>query len=176
MSSKTIPGETSSFTVAIDSTERVVATCAAIADTFVLRAKGLLGRSALGAGEGLWIVPCESVHTIGMRFSIDLLYLDRKCRVVQFRRAMSPWRVSACLTARSVLELPAGAIDSARVALGDTLIFTPSLGRSGDSPIPASPTHTNKTDRSGSPYIEVKNTVSSYYAACASRFYVQPLL
>lgn len=127
---------TSSFTVVVRSTERVVAACAAIADTSRLRNKGLLGRSALGAGEGLWIVPCQAVHTVGMRFSIDLLYLDRECRVLQLRRAMSPWRVSACMAARSVLELPAGAIDSARVVPGDTLIFTPSPSGSVDSPIP----------------------------------------
>ena len=48
----------------------------------------------------------ESVHTFGMRFPIDLVYVDRKHRVRKVRSGVRPWRMSACLTAHSVIELP----------------------------------------------------------------------
>ena len=73
----------------------ILAECADVADTSAKRQKGLLGRDDLPAGEGLWIVPCEGVHTCGMRFPIDVVYLDRKKRVRKLRSAMTPWRLSA---------------------------------------------------------------------------------
>ncbi len=85
------------------------------------RRKGLLGRDGLAPGEGLWIVPCESVHTFFMRFAIDLVYLDRKKRVRKVRHAVGPWRLSACLSAQSVVELPAGTIAATRTECGDAL-------------------------------------------------------
>ena len=85
------------------------------------RRKGLLGRDSLAQGEGLWIVPCEAVHTFWMRFPIDLIYLDRKYRVLKIRRGVLPWRLSACLRAHSVIELPSGTIASTRTMRGDTL-------------------------------------------------------
>ncbi len=96
-----------------------------LADTSARRSKGLLGRSGLGAGEGLWIVPCESVHTFGMRFAIDLVYLDRQNRIRKIRRNVVPWRMSACLTAHSVIELPSGAIQEQNVQRGDQIEFFP---------------------------------------------------
>jgi len=72
-------------------------------------------------GEGLWIVPCHGVHTFAMRFPIDVLYLDRQYRVKRIRPEMVPWRVSACLTAHSVLELPAGTIVRTGTQAGDQL-------------------------------------------------------
>jgi uncharacterized membrane protein (UPF0127 family) len=63
------------------------------------RRKGLLGRDTLPSGEGLWIVPCEAVHTFGMRFPIDLVYLDRQLRIVKIRSNVGPWRISGCLRA-----------------------------------------------------------------------------
>ena len=73
----------------------------------------------------LWIVPCESVHTFFMRFPIDLVYLDRKHRIKRCRNAVGPWRLSACLSAHSVLELPAGTIRNTQTQPGDTLEFLP---------------------------------------------------
>lgn len=89
------------------------------------RRKGLLGRDGLSPGTGLWIKPCEAVHTIGMRFAIDLVYLDRKQRVRKLRSNVPPWRLSACLTAHSVIELPAGTIRDTQTERGDTLEFSP---------------------------------------------------
>ena len=95
------------------------------------RRKGLLGRDGLAAGEGLWIVPCESVHTFFMRFAIDLVYLDRKNRVRKVRSSVGPWRMSACLSAHSVLELPAGTIGITRTERGDTIEFAPVTTEAG---------------------------------------------
>lgn len=85
------------------------------------RLKGLLGRKSLECGEGLWIVPCESVHTFWMRFPIDVIYLDRKHRVLKVRSAVRPWRMSACLRAHSVIELAAGTAREAGTMAGDVL-------------------------------------------------------
>lgn len=107
----------------------VLATRLERADTSKQRRKGLLGRLQLDRGEGLWIVPCESVHTFFMRFAIDLVYLDRNRRVRKLRSAVKPWRVSACLSAHAVLELPAGTIEETQTQCGDTLEFTTLLRR-----------------------------------------------
>jgi hypothetical protein len=103
-----------------------LALCLEVADNAKTRGKGLLGRSELPAGAGLWIVPCESVHTFFMRFPIDLVYLDRSRKVRKVREAVPAWRVSACLTAHSVLELPAGTIRRTGTRAGDMLEILPS--------------------------------------------------
>jgi len=101
----------------------VLAESADVADTSAKRRTGLLKHSELKPGEGLWIAPCESVHSFGMKFSIDVVYLDRAKKVKKVRKEMVPRRISACLTAYSVLELPVGAIEASRTAPGDQLEF-----------------------------------------------------
>src|ERR1039457_1909528 len=112
----------------------VLATQLTKAHTGATRRKGLLGRESLLPGEGLWIVPCESVHTFFMRFPIDLVYLDRKNTIRKVKSAVGPWRLSACFSAHSVLELPAGAIRDTQTQAGDLLEFS-ALGSTaaGDS-------------------------------------------
>ena len=75
-----------------------------IADTSAKRRTGLLKHEGLRQGEGLWIVPCESVHTLFMKFPIDLVYLGKDRRVRKVRHAVKPWRLSACLSAHSILD------------------------------------------------------------------------
>jgi uncharacterized membrane protein (UPF0127 family) len=104
-----------------------LACCVDVADEGSKRRKGLLGREALSAGEGLWIVPCESVHTFGMKFPIDLVYLDPDKRVKKVRSGLRPWRLSACLSAHSVLELASGSIRETGTRPGDRLEFFPVL-------------------------------------------------
>jgi uncharacterized membrane protein (UPF0127 family) len=104
-----------------------IAHCVDLADHGATRRKGLLGRDMLTAGEGLWIVPCEAVHTFGMRFPIDLVYLDRDKRVKKIRSAVPPLRISACLSAHSVLELASGSIRSTGTQPGDILEFSAAL-------------------------------------------------
>jgi uncharacterized membrane protein (UPF0127 family) len=98
-----------------------LATQLEVAGSGSTRRKGLLGRDGLLPGEGLWIVPCESVHTFFMRFPIDLIYLDRKNCVKKVRHAVGAWRISVCFTAHSVLELPAGTIRDSLTEKGDVL-------------------------------------------------------
>ena len=92
-----------------------------VADTSEKRRTGLLKHTGLAPGEGLWIKPCESVHTFFMKFAIDLVYIDRKQKVRKARKAVPPWRLSACLTAHSILELPAGTIERTGTQAGDEL-------------------------------------------------------
>jgi hypothetical protein len=99
----------------------VLAEAAEVADTSAKRRTGLLKHTSLAPGDGLWIVPCESVHSFFMKFTIDVLYLDRQHRVKKIRPEMVPWRASACLTAHSVLELPAGSITRTGTQKGDQL-------------------------------------------------------
>lgn len=103
----------------------VLATSLEVANTGPKRNKGLLGRKGLAPGEGLWIIPCESVHTFFMQFPIDLVYLDRANRVKKIRNSVPPWRLSACLSAHSILELPSGAIRESQTQAGDVLEFAP---------------------------------------------------
>jgi uncharacterized membrane protein (UPF0127 family) len=104
--------------------EVVLAQRVEVADYGASRRKGLLGRSGLPAGEGIWIVPCESVHTFGMKFPIDLVYLDRNKKVKKVRSGVPPWRLSACLSAHSVIELAAGTIHMTQTNPGDKLEFS----------------------------------------------------
>lgn len=96
-----------------------------VAGTGSTRTKGLLGRKGLPPGVALWIVPCEAVHTFWMQFSLDLVYLDRGLRIRKIRRNVAPWRLSACLTAHSVLEFAAGSVSEELAQLGDEIEFTP---------------------------------------------------
>jgi hypothetical protein len=109
----------------------VLATNLEVASSANSRNKGLLGRERLAPGEGLWIVPCEAVHTFFMRFAIDLVYLDRQNRIRKLRAEVAPWRISACLRAYSVLELAPGTIRDTETQRGDTLEFSPASSDSG---------------------------------------------
>ena len=105
--------------------DTVLAAAAVVADSSATRRSGLLKHESLAEGEGLWIAPCEAVHTVGMRFAIDVLYLDRKRKVLKVRERMVPWRISGCLRAHSVLELPAGMASQTGTLPGDQLEFVP---------------------------------------------------
>lgn len=96
---------------------------AGVADTSRLRKTGLLKHDRLDPGDGLWITPCEGVHTAGMKFPIDVLFLNRKRKVVKIRPAMPRWRMALCLWAHSVLELPSGTAAETGTAAGDQLEF-----------------------------------------------------
>ena len=97
----------------------MLAEAADVADTSAKRRTGLLKHTSLEPGDGLWIVPCEAVHSFGMKFTIDVIYLDRKRKVKKVRSEMVPRRISGCLTAHSVLELPAGTIARTGTQAGD---------------------------------------------------------
>ena len=97
----------------------------AVADTLVARFRGLLGKGALAPGTGLWIKPCNSIHTFGMKFSIDALFLDQERRVVGLAKDLRPNRISRIYTrASSVIEFPAGTLAATGTAPGDQLELT----------------------------------------------------
>ena len=85
------------------------------------RLLGLLGRDSLASGEGLLIDPCGSVHTLFMRFSLDLVYLSREFIVLKLVRNVRPWRFSGRLGARYTLELQAGEIARLKLSKGQAL-------------------------------------------------------
>jgi hypothetical protein len=103
----------------------VLATRLELADSGPTRNKGLLGRKGLEPGGGLWIIPCESVHTFFMQFAIDLVYLDRDHKIRKVRSTVGPWRLSVCFSAHSILELPAGTIAASQTQRGDVVEFMP---------------------------------------------------
>lgn len=101
----------------------VLATEAAVAGTSAARCVGLLRHDSLPEGHGLLIVPSEGIHTFGMKFPIDVAFLDRKKKVLKIRHRMGPRRLSFCLRAQSVLELPAGTLEATGTERGDQLEF-----------------------------------------------------
>ena len=91
------------------------------AESSAQRRTGLLKHERLEEGSGLWIIPCEAVHTFFMKFALDLIYIDRKHVVKAVARNVKPWRFSACFPAHSVIELPMGTIDRTGTQKGDQL-------------------------------------------------------
>lgn len=98
------------------------------ADNYFLRLIGLLPKKRLEAGEGLWIIPCNEIHSIGMQFAFDAIFLDKDLKVVHLIERMKPFRL--CLPikhAKTVLELDGGIIAQTGTQVGDQLQFDPSL-------------------------------------------------
>ena len=95
-----------------------------VADTTLTRFVGLMGRRSLATGHGLLINPSNGVHTFWMRFSIDVLFLDREHRVLSAYGNLRPFRVTAInWKASTTLELPAGTIAATNTQVGDLLQF-----------------------------------------------------
>ncbi|MBN2466463.1 DUF192 domain-containing protein [candidate division WOR-3 bacterium] len=91
------------------------------ASSFDERTRGLLGRASLPREEGLLIETPGPIHTCGMKFSIDVLFLDRQMRVVGMKTNLKPWRFAWTPGARYVLELAAGRIAETDAQVGDRL-------------------------------------------------------
>ena len=95
-----------------------------VADSVLSRLVGLLGRKSLKPDGGVWIVPANSIHTVGMLFSFDLVMIDKDFRVVNIKEMVRPFRVVwPKLRAESVLELPAHTIYRSRTEVGDQLVI-----------------------------------------------------
>ncbi len=99
----------------------MLADSAGVADTSKTRRIGLLRHDSLPPGQGLWIVPCEAIHTFGMKFPIDVIFLSKQRKVLKVRSNMPRRRMSFCLRAKSVLELPVGVIEASGTRPGDFL-------------------------------------------------------
>src|ERR1051325_1883297 len=99
-----------------------VATKIRKADSFLTRLLGLMRRKRLAPEEALWLVPGKAVHTVGMKFSIDVIFIDRDKKVVAVVPGMAPNRATRFyFAAHSVLESPKGTIIKSRTETGDHL-------------------------------------------------------
>ena len=104
--------------------ETFIATDAAVADNYIRRLVGLLGKTRRWAklGRGLWIIPSRGVHSIGMMFPIDLVFLSKDKQVVHIEEHFRPFRISrVSFKAASVLELPVHTIYRSGTKIGDSL-------------------------------------------------------
>ena len=113
-----------------------------VAEWWWQRLRGLLGRPRLQPGEGLLLTPCRAIHMAGMKYPLDVIFLDRQGTVVAVYPSIAPgkrtgWHASA----RSALELPAGTLDATGTQVGHTLRCSPADAREpGTSTHPVSPT------------------------------------
>jgi uncharacterized protein len=95
-----------------------------VCDSMIGRMVGLLGRRSLPPDGGVWIVPANAIHTIGMLFSFDLVLIDKNFKVVGLRELIRPFRITWPKSgAESVLELPAHTIFRSRTQIGDQLLI-----------------------------------------------------
>lgn len=100
---------------------QVLADRCRFANTVFKRMVGLLNRRSLAAGEGLLLDRCYGIHTVGMRFAIDVLFLDKEYRVIRAVPALRPFRTCVVKHAVYVLELPAGALAETGTEAGDQI-------------------------------------------------------
>jgi len=96
-----------------------------VADSILKRLVGLLGKRSLDPDSGLWIIPSRGIHTLGMLFDIDVVFLDRHLRVVRLRELVRPYSITPLvLAAESVLELPSHTIFKSGTEIGDELVIS----------------------------------------------------
>ena len=95
-----------------------------VADTHFGRLRGLVGKHRLRADEGIWVIPSQGVHTIGVLFAVDLIYLDAGNRVIHLVESFGTFRIGPVKTnCASVLELPTRTIYSSQTQVGDQLVI-----------------------------------------------------
>lgn len=95
-----------------------------LANTLPSRLRGLLGRMKLRSDEGVWMIPSRGIHTIGLMFPVDVIYLDERLRVVHLIESLGPLRIAPIrLHSASVLELPARTIYESGTEVGDELMI-----------------------------------------------------
>ena len=102
----------------------VVGESVAVADRWWLRLRGLLGRPPLAPGEGLLLDPCRAVHMLGMRYPLDVAFVDDRRTVVATYHGLAPRARTGWHAARYALELPAGTLRDTETQQGDALRWT----------------------------------------------------
>ncbi len=119
--------ETASLEYTVLNVERglSIATRVHIAGSSSARRQGLLGVGTLETGSGMWIAPCEAIHTFGMKIPIDAIFLDREFQIKKLVAQLAPRRISICARASSVLELQGGTIVQTGTKVGDHLKIEP---------------------------------------------------
>lgn len=114
------------FTFRLRRTGDFIVTRATLAGDSRSRREGLLKREALSDDEALVIVPTQGIHTFGMRFAIDVVWVDRRGSVVRLSRQVPPGRIRVAWRAFAAVELAAGRIDALGLVPGDRLEALPS--------------------------------------------------
>ena len=117
------PRQRSRIRCARDENGAVVCERCVVADTPLVRMRGLLGRRDLRSDEGILLEPAGTIHTFFMRFPIDAVFLDRDGRVLRVVESMPPWRMAGARHARAVLELRAGESLRRGLAPGSTVVL-----------------------------------------------------
>jgi len=92
-------------------------------ETLKERLGGLLVKNKLAEKEGLWLTSCSAIHTCGMKYSLDLIYVDRHDRICGISANIKPWRMSLCLKATATIEVIAGSISQFGIREGDNCIW-----------------------------------------------------
>jgi uncharacterized protein len=103
------------------------------ANTWLLRARGLLGRPKLSPTEGLLITPCNSIHTFGMKYALDIIYLSKSMRVIKIVENVHPLKINYYFKSHSVLELTAGAARNFNISVDNSLTLTPLKSLNGNT-------------------------------------------
>ena len=94
------------------------------ADTWLMRMKGALGKLAWKPDDGIWLNPSRGIHTIGMLFAIDLVYLDTANRVIHLVEHLKPFRISPIkIKSASILQLRPRVIYTSNTRIGDQLLI-----------------------------------------------------
>ena len=106
-------------------TNQAVATQVEIAATRRSRNRGLLGRDHLDEAAAMLLAPCTSVHTVGMRFPIDVVFVDRQGYALKVVRNLRPWRIALSVGGSAVIEMAAGSLRWGQVVPGDRLYLAP---------------------------------------------------
>jgi uncharacterized membrane protein (UPF0127 family) len=101
--------------------QTVVSDSCHFANTVLKRMVGLLNRGQFDKGEGLLLDRCYGIHTFGMRFPIDVLFLDKDLHVIRAVKALPPYRTCVVKKSVYVLEVPVGALDASRTEEGDQI-------------------------------------------------------
>lgn len=104
---------------------RVILPAVLRAESFFERTRGLLGRPSPTKGEGMLFPDCRSIHTIGMAYPIDLIFLDRQECIIGLYPALKPYRLTLCRKATMALELACGEIERFGLRIGDQLVWQP---------------------------------------------------
>ncbi|MEB8473941.1 DUF192 domain-containing protein [Acidithiobacillus ferriphilus] len=101
-----------------------------MADSFLDRLQGLLGKTGFSDQQGLLLTACGSVHTVGMRFPIDVIFLDAELRILTCHPEVSAWRMKSCRGAHMTLEVAAGGVARHGVVPGQRLTWRTAQSRS----------------------------------------------
>ena len=119
-----MPGKGRDVFVYNKTKETFIAFRVKVADSILSRLVGLLGKRFLKPDSGVWIVPGNAIHTIGMLFTFDVILIDKNFKVVGLRELIRPFRVTRPnFKAESVIEVPAHTIFRSRTEIGDQLVI-----------------------------------------------------